>query len=173
MCGITGILNHQGQVHRDQIEIMTSSLSHRGPDGEGLWIKGNVALGHRRLAIIDLATGQQPLCNEDQTVWVTFNGEIYNYLDLRKELIQKGHRFKTQSDTEVIVHAYEEWGDRCVEKFRGMFAFGIVDLNNKNLFLARDHLGIKPLYYLHTPYCFAFASEISNACQRALAFAAT
>lgn len=160
MCGITGLLNFKDFINRQVIEAMTASLSHRGPDGEGIFIKDNIAIGHRRLAIIDLATGQQPLCNEDETVWVTFNGEIYNYLDLREQLLQAGHQFRTKSDTEVIVHAYEEWGDSCVEKFRGMFAFGIVDLNKERLFLARDQLGIKPLYYLSTPDCFAFASEL-------------
>jgi len=160
MCGITGLLNPNGKVNRQQLEAMTQALSHRGPDGEGIWLCERVAIAHRRLAIIDLATGQQPLSNEDETIWVTFNGEIYNYLELRQQLIALGHRFKTQSDTEIIVHAYEEWGDHCVEKFRGMFAFGLVDLNTRRIFLARDHLGIKPLYYLHTPNCFAFASEI-------------
>lgn len=160
MCGVTGLINFRESVDRSLIEAMTASLSHRGPDGEGIWLKNNVAIAHRRLAIIDLATGQQPLCNEDETVWITFNGEIYNYRELRSQLSAVGHKFKTQSDTEVIVHAYEEWGDSCVEKFRGMFAFGIVDLNEHRLFLARDQLGIKPLYYLNTPECFAFASEL-------------
>lgn len=160
MCGITGLLNPNGKVDRQQLEAMTKALSHRGPDGEGIWSYERVGIAHRRLAIIDLATGKQPLSNEDETIWVTFNGEIYNYQELRKHLIAAGHNFKTQSDTEVIVHAYEEWGDRCVEKFRGMFAFGLVDLNAQRIFLARDHLGIKPLYYLNTPNCFAFASEI-------------
>lgn len=160
MCGITGLLNFKEPINPKVIEAMTASLFHRGPDGDGIWVKDNIAIGHRRLAIIDLATGQQPLCNEDETVWVTFNGEIYNYLDLREQLLAAGHQFRTKSDTEVIVHAYEEWGDACVEKFRGMFAFGIVDLNEQRLFLARDQIGIKPLYYLNTPDCFAFASEL-------------
>ena len=160
MCGITGLLNFKELVDYQAIEAMTTSLSHRGPDGDGIFIKDNIAIGHRRLAIIDLATGQQPLCNEDETIWITFNGEIYNYLDLRQQLLAAGHQFRTQSDTEVIVHAYEQWGEACVEKFRGMFAFGIVDLNLQKLFLARDQLGIKPLYYLTTPDCFAFASEL-------------
>jgi asparagine synthase (glutamine-hydrolysing) len=160
MCGITGILSHKNPLDKNLIQKMTDSLSHRGPDGQGIWHKENLAIGHRRLAIIDLATGQQPLCNEDETVWITFNGEIYNYQELRQQLSQVGHRFRTQSDTEVIVHAYEEWGDSCVEKFRGMFAFAIVDLNQQRIFLARDQLGIKPLYYLVTPEYFAFASEI-------------
>lgn len=160
MCGVTGLLKFHQNINPDDIQSMTDSLAHRGPDGDGIWKHEKVSIGHRRLAIIDLATGQQPLCNEDQTVWITFNGEIYNYLELREQLIRAGHKFRTKSDTEVIVHAYEEWGDRCVEKFRGMFAFGIVDLNHRRLFLARDQLGIKPIYYLFTPSCFAFASEI-------------
>ena len=160
MCGITGLLNFQQTIDKQAIAAMTASLSHRGPDGDGIWLNDRVAIGHRRLAIIDLATGQQPLCNEDETIWIAFNGEIYNYLELREQLIKAGHKFKTKSDTEVIVHAYEEWGDSCVEKFRGMFAFGIVDLNQRRIFLARDQLGIKPLYYLYTSSCFAFASEI-------------
>ena len=160
MCGITGLLSLDRNIDLSNIEAMTASLTHRGPDGDGIWLQDRVAIGHRRLAIIDLATGKQPLCNEDETVWITFNGEIYNYLELREQLLCAGHRFKTKSDTEVIVHAYEEWGDRCVEKLRGMFAFGIVDLNQRRIFLARDQLGIKPLYYLSTSSCFAFASEI-------------
>lgn len=160
MCGIAGILNYHTKVDRSHIEAMTEALFHRGPDGSGIWMGEQIALGHRRLAIIDLATGQQPLSNEDETVWVTFNGEIYNYLELREQLISFGHHFKTRSDTEVIVHAYEQWGDRCVEKFRGMFAFGIVDLKAERIFLARDQFGIKPLYYLNNYNCFAFASEI-------------
>jgi asparagine synthase (glutamine-hydrolysing) len=160
MCGIIGLINFKTPIERKQIKLMTSSLSHRGPDEEGIWIDGNVALGHRRLAIIDLSTGKQPMSNEDGKIWIAFNGEIYNYKELRQQLIEKGYRFKTNSDTEVIVHSYEEWGDSCVEKFRGMFAFGIVDLYHRRIFLARDHLGIKPLYYIYTPTCFAFSSEI-------------
>ncbi|MBL1208604.1 asparagine synthase (glutamine-hydrolyzing) [Geminocystis sp. GBBB08] len=160
MCGITGILQFQEKANRQDIQLMTNSLSHRGPDGDGIWINGQVAIGHRRLVIIDLETGQQPLCNKDETIWITFNGEIYNYRELRQQLISKGHRFKTNSDTEVIVHGYEEWGDSCVQKFRGMFAFGIVDLNRQKVFIARDQLGIKPLYYIFTDTFFAFASEI-------------
>ncbi|BAQ61810.1 asparagine synthetase [glutamine-hydrolyzing] [Geminocystis sp. NIES-3708] len=160
MCGITGILQFQEKANRQDIQLMTNSLSHRGPDGDGIWINGQVAIGHRRLAIIDLDTGGQPLCNEDETIWITFNGEIYNYQELRQQLVSKGHRFKTNSDTEVIVHSYEEWGDSCVQRFRGMFAFGIVDLNRQKVFIARDPLGIKPLYYIFTDTFFAFASEI-------------
>lgn len=160
MCGITGITRFAEPVDKREIQGMTAMLSHRGPDGEGIWLDTNVAIGHRRLSIIDLETGAQPMCNEDGTLWITYNGELYNFAELRVELTQKGHAFRTHSDTEVIVHAYEEWGDACVERFRGMFAFGIVDTGRRRLFLARDHLGIKPLVYYADERCFAFASEI-------------
>lgn len=161
MCGIAGILQTNGApVSGTVMERMTSSLSHRGPDGWETKIWDHVGFGHARLSIIDLETGKQPICNEDGTVWITYNGEIYNYRELRLQLEGKGHQFHTKSDTEVIVHSYEEWGDQCVERFRGMFAFGIADLKQQRVFLARDQLGIKPLYYLRTASCFAFASEI-------------
>ena len=163
MCGIAGIVRWDREKPQEpEIQTMTRALSHRGPDGEGFFIRDGVAMGHRRLSIIDLETGSQPLSNEDATVWITFNGEIYNYRKLRHVLQQKGHQFSTHSDTEVIVHAYEEWDEQCVERLRGMFAFGIADFRKQRLFLARDHLGIKPLYYVHTPRCFAFASEIQS-----------
>lgn len=161
MCGIVGILQTDGApVPRSVLAVMTDSLAHRGPDGSGIEIRGQVGLGHRRLAIIDLEGGAQPLSNEDGQVWITFNGEIYNYRELRGELQARGHQFRTQSDTETVVHAYEEWGERCVERLRGMFAFGLMDWRQARLFLARDHLGIKPLYFVQTPQCFAFASEL-------------
>ena len=163
MCGIAGILRWHGPpIQRGEIEQMTRALAHRGPDGEGILIRDRVALGHRRLSIIDVEGGKQPLCNEDETVWVTFNGEIYNYRELREVLQTNGHVFRTKSDTEVIVHAYEEWGDSCVERFRGMFAFAVLDERARRLFLARDQLGIKPLYYLRTNTFFAFASELQS-----------
>ena len=139
---------------------MLESIRHRGPDGDGLYLRPNVALGHRRLAIIDLTTGQQPLANEDETVWITFNGEIYNYQELRNDLLARGHRMRTQSDTEVIVHLYEEYGGECVQKLRGMFAFAIWDERQQTLFLARDRVGIKPLYYRLSQDSLLFASEI-------------
>ncbi len=139
---------------------MTESLAHRGPDDQGTLVRDRVGLGHRRLSIIDVDTGHQPLSNEDERVWVTYNGELYNYRELRAELAQCGHRFRTQSDTEVVVHAWEEWGAACVERFRGMFAFAIADWNRRELFLARDHLGIKPLYYSVDDRQLAFASEL-------------
>ena len=163
MCGITGILalDSEGTIDRALLQRMTDRLSHRGPDGDGLHVEPGVGLGHRRLAIIDLSTGQQPLANEDDSVWVTFNGEIYNFAGLREELEAAGHRFRTHSDTEVIVHAWEEWGEACVERFNGMFAFAVWDRNQRALFIARDRLGIKPLHWAITPQReLVFASEL-------------
>ena len=163
MCGIAGYYNKDGQkVVRACLESMTRTMTHRGPDEEGYFINetGCLGLGHRRLSIIDLVTGQQPLSNEDGTVWISFNGEIYNFQDLIRELEQKGHQFRTKSDTEAIVHAYEEWGPKAVERLRGMFAFAIWDENKQELFLARDRVGKKPLYYLNDPKRFVFGSEI-------------
>ena len=149
MCGIVGILHTRSRAEPDRelLGRMNDSQTHRGPDEAGLHVEPGVGLGHRRLSIIDLATGQQPLFNEDDSVVVVFNGEIYNFPDLTRELQDAGHRFRTHSDTEVIVHAWEEWGADCVRRFRGMFAFAIWDRNQRTLFLARDRLGIKPLYY--------------------------
>jgi asparagine synthase (glutamine-hydrolysing) len=139
---------------------MMSVLRHRGPDGEGRFVDGEVGLGHRRLSIIDVDGGGQPIGNEDGSLHVVFNGEIYNFVELRKELEAAGHRFSTRSDTEVIVHAYEQWGKDCVRRFNGMFAFALWDSNTRELFLARDHLGIKPLYYVELGNRVLFASEI-------------
>jgi asparagine synthase (glutamine-hydrolysing) len=139
---------------------MNARVRHRGPDDEGLHVQGPIALGHSRLSIIDLASGAQPMSNEDGCVWITYNGELYNFRELREELKAAGHFFRTLSDTEVIVHAWEEWRERCVERFRGMFAFAIADYRRRVIFLARDHLGIKPLYYFQTSRRFAFASEL-------------
>jgi len=161
MCGISGILKLNGEkVSEAEITNLNNAVSHRGPDGFGVWHERNVALGHRRLAIIDLTTGAQPMWNIEKTIGITFNGEIYNYLTLRAELEAQGYKFATNSDTEVIINAYAHWGDSCVKHLRGMFAFAIVDLNRKRLFIARDHLGIKPLVYYHDDSVFAFASEI-------------
>ena len=161
MCGIAGIVGKQDSHARESaVRRMTSRIAHRGPDGEGFEDQRDFSLGHRRLSIIDLAAGKQPLANEDETIWLTFNGEIYNYQELRKQLISAGHVFRTQSDSEVIVHAYEQWGPECVEKFRGMFAFAIVDTNTNRLMLARDQLGIKPLYYAREDERVIFSSEI-------------
>ncbi len=161
MCGIAGILAPFPEERlRAGALALAGAQQHRGPDGAGVHVQGPVALAHRRLSIIDLEAGAQPLANEDHTIWITFNGEIYNYRELRRTLEDRGHRFRTQSDTEVIVHAYEEWGDRCVTHLRGMFAFAIGDARRQRLFLARDHFGIKPLVYLEQPGWFAFASEL-------------
>ena len=144
---------------------MTDSIGHRGPDGVGYFVHNEVGLGHRRLSIIDVEGGAQPIGNEDGTVQVVFNGEIYNFIELRKELLSFGHVFKTRSDTEVIVHAYEQWGMDFVNRLNGMFAFALFDLSKKKLLLARDHLGIKPLYYTTVGSQFLFASEIKSLMQ--------
>lgn len=160
MCGITGIVQLDGQnASLELLQKLTSCIAHRGPDADGFKSLGAAALGHRRLAIIDLSGGAQPLCNEDGTIWIAFNGEIYNFPELRIELENKGHKFRTHSDTETIVHAYEEWGEACPQKLRGMFAFAIYDSKTQTLFLARDRLGKKPLLYAHTGKSFVFASE--------------
>src|SRR5206468_2401327 len=162
MCAIVGIvkLDPRERVEEERLKRMRDVLRHRGPDGAGLWIGGPVGLGHRRLAIVDVAGGHQPMANEDGTVWIVFNGEIYNHAELRPELQARGHRFRTLSDTEAIVHAYEEWGDDCVHRFRGMFAFAIWDAPRRRLLLARDRLGIKPLYWCRTGDTLLFGSEI-------------
>ena len=162
MCGIAGIVgaSADGQVDADVLRRMCQTLVHRGPDEEGLFIKSGAALGMRRLRIIDLAGGQQPIFNEDRTVWVVFNGEIYNFLELRKELQAKGHRFLTHSDTEVIVHLYEDLGADCVGKLRGMFAIALFDERHRRLLLARDRLGKKPLHYAVSAGQLLFGSEI-------------
>ena len=153
MCGIAGRFNYDAlrPVDRTVLEAMTDAIAHRGPDAAGYHVAPGIGLGHRRLSIIDLSTGDQPLSNEDGTVWTVFNGEIYNFADVRAELASRGHRFRTGSDTEVIVHGYEEWGERCVERFRGMFAFAIWDSRARRLVLVRDRLGVKPLYYAELP----------------------
>ena len=162
MCGICGKLNFEkgASVKPGLIRAMMDTIRHRGPDDDGLHVASEVGLGFVRLSIIDLSSGHQPLSNEDGTIWIVFNGEIYNYRELRSFLLSKGHVFKTQSDTEVIVHLYEELGPKCLEKLRGMFAFAIWDENANTLFLARDRVGIKPLYYALTDNSIVFASEI-------------
>lgn len=162
MCGICGKLNFERNagVAPALIRGMMDAIRHRGPDDEGLYLGSQVGLGHRRLSIIDLSSGHQPISNEDGSIWIVFNGEIYNYQELRSFLLNKGHIFKTQTDTEVIVHLYEELGPSCLDKLRGMFAFAIWDKNAKTLFLARDRVGIKPLYYYLDDNFLVFASEI-------------
>jgi asparagine synthase (glutamine-hydrolysing) len=165
MCGIAGKLapSRHAPIDRDLLASMADAVSHRGPDADGFYVGEGIGLAHRRLSIVDVATGQQPLANEDQTVWVVFNGEIYNFPSLRADLESAGHRFRTHSDTEVIVHAYEEWGERCVDRFRGMFAFALWDVRNRRLLLARDRVGIKPLYYALTAGGgLVFGSEIKS-----------
>ncbi|MEW6614399.1 MAG: asparagine synthase (glutamine-hydrolyzing) [Thermodesulfobacteriota bacterium] len=165
MCGIVGIYNPNSGVDLHSLKDMTNTLSHRGPDEEGYFVdlESGIAFGHRRLSIIDVKTGQQPLCNEDQSVWVILNGEIYNFLELRKELETMGHHFESSSDTEVVVHAYESFGSHCVKHFRGMFAFALWDKNEKKLFMARDRVGKKPLVYTRLSNgTLLFASEIQS-----------
>jgi asparagine synthase (glutamine-hydrolysing) len=165
MCGIAGRLNFDRErpVDRNVLVAMTDAVTHRGPDAAGYFLGDGVGLGHRRLSIIDLSTGNQPLANEDETVQVVFNGEIYNFAEVRAELVARGHRFRTNSDTEVIVHGYEEWGERSPERFRGMFAFAIWDTPRRRLLLARDRLGVKPLYYALLPGVgVVFGSEIKS-----------
>ncbi len=164
MCGIAGILNQDPQqpVEPGLLRSMAEAIAHRGPDAAGYWIASGIGLAHRRLSIIDLAGGGQPLGNEDGSIQVVFNGEIYNYRELQQRLIEKGHRFVTNSDTEVIVHLYEELGDAVVERLRGMFAFALWDAKRRKLLLARDRIGLKPLYYLRDGQRLVFASEIKS-----------
>ena len=186
MCGITGIYcaNHKRVDLRD-LELMTASLQHRGPDDKGFLLADTVTgevlqsremallksfleskrpdlgIGHQRLSIIDLSdAGHQPMCNEDESIWIVYNGEIYNYLEIRRELEPLGHHFKSQTDTEVIVHAYEEWGTECLKRFNGMWAFAILGVQKKTIFCSRDRAGVKPFYYLYDGKRFCFASEI-------------
>ncbi|MEO1576504.1 MAG: asparagine synthase (glutamine-hydrolyzing), partial [Pseudomonadota bacterium] len=149
MCGISGIFDTRAAAPVDEqlLVAMNDTMEHRGPDGFGTHIEPGVGLGHRRLSIIDLEGGKQPMGNEDGSIIVTFNGEIYNFQELREQLVARGHRFRTNSDTEAIVHGYAEWGADCVKRFNGMFALAVYDRNNQTLFMARDRLGIKPLYY--------------------------
>lgn len=158
MCGIVGIIK-KGEK-KEIVKKMNDRISHRGPDGEGYFIDGDVAFGHRRLSIIDLSTGDQPMFNEDESIVTVYNGEIYNYPELKDELIKLGHTFKTKSDTEVLVHGYEQWHTDLPKYLRGMFAFAIYDKNKNEVFLARDNFGIKPLYYAYMNGAFMFASEI-------------
>lgn len=161
MCGIAGIVSLTGRpVFEDEIRAMCAVLAHRGPDDEGRYVGAGVGLGMRRLSIIDLNTGHQPIANEDGSVWVVFNGEIYNFQELRRDLEMRGHRFATATDTETIVHLYEDQGPRCVDRLRGMFAFAVWDDRRRQLLLARDRLGIKPLYYAESNGRLVFASEL-------------
>ena len=162
MCGIVGILKFDPRemVEESRLRRMRDVLRHRGPDDQGLMITGQIGLGHRRLSIIDLSGGRQPMANADRTLWIVYNGEIYNFRELRSDLELRGYRFTTKSDTEVVLRAYEAFGEACVERLRGMFALAIWDQRRRKLFLARDRLGIKPLYYAITGDGLVFASEI-------------
>jgi asparagine synthase (glutamine-hydrolysing) len=162
MCGIAGVVRFARDAQVDPVILrrMCAAMVHRGPDDEGIYFHGRAGLGVRRLSIIDLKTGHQPIGNEDGTHWIVFNGEIYNHLALRQQLIECGHRYRTDSDTETILHLYEEYGRDCVNHLRGMFAFAIWDSHKERLFIARDRLGIKPLYYRMNPEGFVFGSEI-------------
>src|SRR6516162_4195582 len=161
MCGIAGILYREPARPVDPavLKAMGDSIAHRGPDAEGFWNEPGIGLVHRRLSIIDLAGGDQPIGNEDGSIQVVFNGEIYNFQELRSELEARGHRFRTRSDTEVLVHLYEEHGEHLVERLRGMFAFALWDRPRRRLLLARDRLGIKPLYVYRDGEKLLFASE--------------
>lgn len=161
MCGINGIIDFYRDVDCTVIERMNDSIAHRGPDGRGSYLSPDrtCGFGHVRLSIIDVAGSKQPLCNEDQTVWITFNGEIYNYQPLRKKLLDYGHQFKTNGDTEVLVHMYEQYGREMLKHLNGMFAFAIWDTKKRSLFIARDRMGIKPLNYFHNSDKFIFSSE--------------
>lgn len=161
MCGIAGIYSTTGEADPALLTAMSSRLAHRGPDGEGNYLRGPVGLAHRRLSIIDLSDlAVQPMANEDETLWLVFNGEIYNYQELKEDLLRAGHTFRSQTDSEVILHAYEEWRQACVERFNGMWAFAIYDLKENLLFCSRDRFGIKPFYYTVVDGTFLFASEI-------------
>ncbi|MGA6826502.1 asparagine synthase (glutamine-hydrolyzing) [Nitrospira sp. NS4] len=163
MCGIAGIVKqNSAPVERPLLQRMIGMVNHRGPDAAGFHLSGSVGLAHARLSIIDLGGGHQPMHNEDKTVWITFNGEIFNYVELREDLLKKGHRFQTQSDTEVIIHLYEEKGEDCVQYLNGQWAFAIWDSRSARLFLSRDRVGVRPLFYATTPEGFAFASEIKS-----------
>src|SRR5881397_2496516 len=162
MCGIVGVLRADGApIPEALLARMRDSLVHRGPDDAGLYLKGPVGLGARRLSVLDpTPAGHQPMGNHDGTLWIVFNGEIYNYVELRQELRSAGHQLVSQSDTEVLLHLYEQFGKECLHRLNGMFAFAIWDARERVLFAARDRLGIKPFYYHHTGERFMFASEI-------------
>jgi asparagine synthase (glutamine-hydrolysing) len=164
MCGITGILrlNGSGAVPLDTLKRMTAVLEHRGPDEAGIYLDDTVGLGHTRLSIIDLSSGQQPMHNGDERLWIAYNGEIFNYVELRQDLEKKGYRFRTSSDTEVLIHLYEDEGENCLQHLNGQFAFAIWDVKKKELFLARDRVGIRPLHYTIHGDTFVFSSEIKS-----------
>ena len=165
MCGIAGFYLREGKASLSTVRTMCDQIRHRGPDDEGYHVEGGCAIGMRRLSIIDLSTGHQPMANEDESVWVVFNGEIYNYQELRRDLLTRGHRFATNSDTETLVHLYEEQGAEGLRRLRGMFAYAIWDARRQRIFLVRDRFGKKPLYYAVLPEGLYFGSELK--CLRA------
>lgn len=164
MCGIAGIVNlNKKMINKKELEKMINVVKHRGPDDEGYFTDKNVGLGHCRLSIIDLSeAGHQPMTNEDGTIWITYNGEVYNFIELRQELKERGHIFKSHTDTEVIIHSYEEWGKECLTRFNGMWAFALYDLQKRELFCSRDRFGVKPFYYYFDKEKFLFGSEIKE-----------
>ena len=161
MCGFVGYVNKESDK-KDNIKKMADLIAHRGPDSEGYYTDETIALGFRRLSIIDLNNGSQPIYNEDKSKVIVFNGEIYNFQELREDLIEKGHKFNTNTDTEVLIHGYEEYNEGILDKLRGMFAFVIYDVNTKEVFAARDFYGIKPFYYALMDDNFFFGSEIKS-----------
>src|SRR5213083_2367301 len=164
MCGIAGVLKRAGErADPADLRRLADALAHRGPDDEGFHVDGPLGLAHRRLSILDLsAAGHQPMANEDETVWIVFNGEIYNFPELRKSLLSAGHQFRSRTDTEVLIHGYEEWGIDFVKRLNGIFAFALWDSRNGLLHLARDRYGVKPLYYWQKGPRVLFASEIKS-----------
>jgi asparagine synthase (glutamine-hydrolysing) len=164
MCGIAGILQQDGRepVTQNQLSVMLAAIRHRGPDEFGVYLDPHIGLGSARLSIIDLGTGQQPIPTADENLWIVFNGEIFNYLELREELKERGHQFRTQSDTEVLLHAYEEYGPQCLDKLNGQFAFAVWNVREQTLFMARDRLGVRPLFYTVSGNRLIFASEIKS-----------
>ena len=163
MCGIAGFFHFNGSAaDTDCLRRMIAMLPHRGPDSSGVHAEGGAGLAHARLSIIDLAGGNQPMSNEDGTVWITFNGEIFNFLELREMLLERGHRFATRSDTEVLVHLYEDEGEECVRRLNGQWSFAIWDARRRSLFLSRDRMGVRPLFYTVTGGTFVFGSEIKS-----------
>ena len=158
ICGFTGMLENRDEVLKNMTEVIT----HRGPDSDGFYTDENINMGFRRLSIIDIDAGHQPIYNEDKTLVLTFNGEIYNYKKLRKKLIEKGHKFSTESDSEVLIHGFEEWQEDLLPKLRGMFGFAIYNTKDKSLFIARDFFGIKPMHYTVVDGEFVYASEIKS-----------
>ena len=167
MCGINGFANYNNESQA-LIRQMNNKIRHRGPDDEGFYMDESISLGHRRLSIIDLSEkGKQPIFNEDRSLCIIFNGEIYNFQELKKELEKKGHKFLSQTDTEVVLHLFEEYKEDCPKHLNGIFAFAIWDIKNKELFLFRDRIGVKPLYYYFQNNKFIFSSEIKSATLKA------